>query len=576
MGGYPIIFDPSTTAGPWWNWGAYDAVGNAFGSFLLGDVYNAESNNPDNEYGRRKAFSVYASDDIRVNPRLTVNLSLRWDYNNPYKEKYGHWSSFELNDLNPTSGMMGTYEYLTSGSQSFERRQDYYNYSPHIGVAYKLTEKTVARANIGVFYAPLNLNTWGGIPYQQAGNVGFHNITQEGAFNWDAGYNPTLVTPQTVGAKTPIYITSDVVSIDPRALTPGNTQQYSLGVQHELDRVTKVDVNWIQSHSYHLQSGFFQHDQPKISDYQNYLSTGKFPASFNQTTFCNVFPSCGDTWWAGLTPYPQVYAGYTGPLLSVGTPLGNADFKSLQFSVTRRSSKGLSVLASYNWSRTHGDVDSDFQEPWWTGSLQNTYDLKTEAKDISDFDETHIVKGYVIYNLPIGRGKQLLSDANPLVDDLIGGWALDGDFHYNTGTPISVHSTNSYPGFNSVYVNLVSGCKLTNGNRKLNQNWLNLSCFKNPVAGQLGTAGNFQAQVRNPGMATEDLGLHKTLSAGPDKRYNLTVRIEFFNIFNRDSLGGPDTNLADTRADGTSAFGNIAGYGGIGGRVGQFGARFTF
>ena len=54
MGGYPIIFDPTTTAGTD-DWTA-DEVGNAFASFLLGDVYNAESNNPDNEYGRRKAF----------------------------------------------------------------------------------------------------------------------------------------------------------------------------------------------------------------------------------------------------------------------------------------------------------------------------------------------------------------------------------------------------------------------------------------------------------------------------------------------------------------------------------------
>jgi hypothetical protein len=92
----------------------------------------------------------------------------------------------------------------------------------------------------------------------------------------------------------------------------------------------------------------------------------------------------------------------------------------------------------------------------------------------------------------------------------------------------------------------------------------------------LGTAGNYQAQVRNPGTATEDLGLHKSIGVGEDRRYNLTLRIEFFNVFNRDALAGPDTNLADKKADGTSAFGNIAGYGGIGGRVGQFGARFTF
>jgi hypothetical protein len=565
-GGYPIIFDPTSTAPAWYDFNAYDMVGNAFGSFLLGDVYNAENNNPDSEYGRRKAFSVYASDDFKVNQRLTVNLSLRWDYNNPYKEKYGHWSSFELNDLNPVTGEMGAYEYLTSGSQSFEKRQDWYNYSPHLGAAYKLTEKTVVRGNFSVFFAPLNMNTWGGIPYQQAGNVGFHPTTQEANFNWDNGYKPTSTQ-----VKTPDYTQADVVSIDPRSLTPGNTWQGNVGVQRELDHVTKVDVNWIQSRSTHLQSGSFVTNQPKFSDYQNFVVTGKMPASYN-----GYWGGAGPG-WEGLTPYPQAEAGY-GPLLSVGAPLGNADYKSLQISVTRRAAKGLSLQASYNWSRTHGDVDSDFQELWGTGSLQNIYDLKDEAKNISDFDITHIVKGYVIYNLPIGRGKQLMANTSPVMDAVVGGWSLDGNFHYNTGSPISIHSTNYYNGFNSVYINIVAGCKLTNGSPQLNGQWLNPACFQNPNPGayggaspQLGTAGNFLSQLRNPGMATEDLGLHKSLAVGEAKQYVLTFRIEFYNVFNRDALAGPNTNLGDS-----AHFGMIQGYGGIGGRQGQFGARFTF
>jgi len=571
MGGYPIIFDPSTTAGAWYNWGGYNQVGNAFASFLLGDVYNAESNNPDNEYGRRKAISFYGSDDIKVNNRLAVNLSLRWDYNNPYKEKYGHWSSFELNDLNPVSGLMGTYEYLTSGKQSFERREDYTNFSPHIGAAYKITEKTVLRGNGSIFFVPLNMNTWGGVPYQQAGDVGFHNVTEEANFDWDNGYTPTVVTPTSPGAKSPTLLTSDVISVDPRALTPGNIWQYNVGVQRELDHLSKLEVNWIQSWSTHLQSGFFQHDQPKIGDYQNFLATGKTPQSM--AVICATWSSCGDQYpLVALVPYPQVYAGYTGPLLSVNAPLGNSDYKSLQISVTRRAARGLSLLASYNWSRAHGDIDTDFQEQWWIGNLQDTYNLKQEAKDISDFDITHIVKGYVIYDLPFGRGKRLLSNINPLTDAFIGGWSLDGDFHYQTGTPISVHSTNSYPGFASIYIDLVPGCPLTKGKPKLGQVWLNKTCFVNPDAatGQLGTAGNYQSQVRNPGFATEDLSVHKSLAVGEDKRYNLTLRIEFFNVFNRDALAGPDQNLAD------ATFGEILNYGNVAGRVGQFGARFTF
>ena len=563
MGGYPIIFDPTQTAPAWYDINAYDMIGNAFGSFLLGDVYNAETNNPDNEYGRRKAFSWYASDDIHVNTRLTVNVSLRWDFNNPFKEKYGHWSNFVTDALNPVTGLMGEYEYLTSGSQSWELRQDYYNYSPHLGVAYQITPKTVVRGNIGVYFTPLNMNQWGGVPYQQAGDVGYHAVTQEHNFQWDNGYTPTSVQK-----KIPDWTQADVVHVDPRSLMPGNVQQYSLGVEQQLDAHTVLEANWIQSHSYHLQSGIFETNQPTVANMQNFYLNHTFPSSYNgYYNACDAASACPG--WEGITPYPQAEAGY-GPMLSVGAPLGNSDYKSMQISVTRRASNGLSLMASYNWSRAHGDIDTDFQELWGTGSLQNTYDLKDEAKDIEDFDQTHIVKGYILYSLPFGRGKWFLSNASKVTDALVGGWVLAGDFHYNTGTPISVHSTNYYDGFNSVYVNIVSNCKLTTGTRKLFQPYLNTSCFQNPTGYTLGNGGNFQSQVRNPGFASEDLGVHKTEAVGPDGRYNFTFRMEFFNVFNRNVLAGPDTNKAD------ATFGQIINYGGLGGRVGQIGARFTF
>ena len=555
-----ITFDPTSTASAWYDFNAWNQLGSSFASFLLGDVYLATEMPNDPQYGRRKAFSWYAIDEFKVGSKLTVNMSVRWDFNNPYKEKYGHWSSFVLDAKNPVTNEMGEYQYLTSGSQSFERRQDWYNYAPHIGAAYMLDKKTVVRGNFGVFYAPLNMNTWGGIPYQQTGNPGFYQHSSESNFNWDNGYQPVLSQ-----VKTPDYTQWGVVSIDPRSLTPGNTQQYNVGVQRELDASTRVDVNWIQSHSYHLQSGTLLTNQPTVANMQNYVLHGKFPDSYVQ----NPYWGYGGPGWQGITPYPQVAVSY-GPLFTVGPPLGNSDYKSLQITVSRRPAHGLSLMGSYAWARVHGDVDSAFEELWGTGSLQNIYDLKDEAKGISSFDMTHVVKGYVMYDLPFGRGKALFSNDSAPMDYLIGGWNIDGSFHYNTGTPIQLHSTNSYPGFNSVYVNLAPGCKLTTGSPHLFQTWLNQSCFQNPAQGNLGTAGNFLSQVRNPGLATEDVSLHKSVGMGPDRHYNLTFRLSFFNVFNRNQLAGPDTNMADP------TFGKILGYGGLGGRVGQLGARFTF
>jgi hypothetical protein len=334
-------------------------------------------------------------------------------------------------------------------------------------------------------------------------------------------------------------------------------------VQRELTKDMKLDLTWLQSHSYHLQSGTLETNQPTVENMQNWVLHGQFPADYNH------YWDNGGPGWQGITPYPQVAVAY-GPLFSIGAPLGNSDYKSFQASVTKRAAHGLSIQASYVWSRAHGDVDSSMGELWWAGSLQNVYDLKNEAKDIADFDVTHIVKGYIIYDLPFGRGKWIGNNVSTIANYFIGGWSLNGDFHYNTGTPMSIHSTNSYPGFNSVYVNLVPGCDLTLGTPHLYGQYLNKACFENPANGELGTAGNFISALRYPGMATEDLGLHKSVGFGPEDRYNLTFRLEFFNVLNRHQLAGPDTNL------GSPTFGQILGYGGIGGRIGQFGARFTF
>jgi hypothetical protein len=559
-----INFDPYNTSGPWYLYGGYNQLGNAFGSFLLGDIYQANATSVDPQYGRRKAFSVYAIDEFKVNSRLTLNVSLRWDYNNPYKEKYGHWSSFETNDYNPVSKTMGQYEYLTSGDQSFERRQQWFNFAPHIGAAFRVNDKTVLRGNIAVFFVPLNMNTWGGLPYQQTGNPGYFQHSMMGAYagttnyNWDNGYVPTLSQVQT-----PDYTQWGVVSIDPRSLTPGNTQQYNIGIQRELTRDMKLDLNWIQSHSYHLQSGTLLTNQPTVANMQNWVLNGQFPADYNH------YWDAGGPGWQGITPYPQVAVGY-GPLFSVGSPLGNSDYKSFQASVTKRAGHGLSIQASYNWSRARGDVDSSMGELWWAGSLQNVYDLQNEAKNISGYDMTHIVKGYIIYELPFGRGKTMFGNVRRGTNALIGGWSLNGSFHYNTGTPIQVHAPNPYPGFNSVYVNLAPGCDLTNGSAGIYKQWLNTSCFQIPAKGELGTAGNYIESLRYPGLATEDVGVHKSLAFGPEDRYQFTFRLEFFNIFNRHQMGGPDTNMN------SPTFGQILGYGGLGGRVGQFGARFTF
>lgn len=567
-------------------------VGHAFASFLLGGVQSASLPQPNRAYGRRKTFSFYASDDIKVTSKFTLNLDLRWDYNLAYKEKYGHWSTFDPDVTNTQYNVPGALSFLSSGDQSFEKRQYPYNFSPSIGAAYAVNPKTVVRASYSIFYVPLNLNTWGGVPYSF--NPGYQKTNQvlatssgQPAFYWDSGYN---VTTQDA-SKDPNYLKWGMVRIDPRALEAGNLQQWMLSVQRELSTDFRLEVTFLQNHGYHLQSGYLAGNVPTIANYQ------MMAANCTEVSGQPYNPSCPATSWinnasgaasAGVTypydgfsgsayfaetPFPQVAATY-GPLYYVGTPLGNSDYKSLQISLTKRATHGLSLQGSYVLSAAHGNTDTSFSELWSTGSIQNLENLGAEKKDISSFDQTHIVKGYVSYALPVGRGRMLLASANRVVDSVIGGWNMNFGFHYNSGTPLQVHSATSL-GLNGLYMNIANDCKLRSSFHKLGDYYFNPDCFSDPktdgTANYLGNSGNYISTLRGFGLATEDLGVHKSFDIGPEGRYKFTLRGEFFNIFNRHSYAGPDTSPT------SSSFGKITSGGGSpGARTGQVGARITF
>ena len=552
-----IAFDPAQTAGTYGG-----AAGFGFASFLLGQVNQASISEPNNTYGRRKTLSLYAQDDIKVTRKLTLNLDLRWDFNGRYHEKYGRWSNFSPTLLNPVTGQPGALEFASNGGDSFERKQNFHNFAPHVGAAYQLTPKTVLRGSFGIRYVPLNLNTWGGIPYGFNPGYVLNNQVLT-AFNWDGGYQGTAVD---IG-KDPNFTRWGMVSIDPRSLELGNIQEWTVGVQRELTKDFMLDVNVIQNHGYHLQSGYLGANQARLADYTAMAQADQTWAWVTKPGF-NNWSGFG---WMAVQPFPTV-ASTWGPLFTVGTPLGNSDYQSMQIALTKRVSHGLSFQASYNLSSSHGDTDTAFEELWWAGPIQDIYNLEKERHTIASFDQTHVVKGYIVYELPFGQGKSLLSEAHGALNGLVGGWTVNSGFHYNSGTPLRITSSNWYPGMNNVYPNLVAGCDVHSGsfNGQIGSTYFNPACFVNPTNSEFGNSPTYLSNVRRFGLATEDIGINKYFSFGTDGRFKLNVRYDMFNAFNRHSYSDPSTGV-----DGN--LGKILdGGGNPGSRVGQLGARFTF
>lgn len=548
-----FYFDPAQTAGKFGG-----NAGFGFASFLLGVANQAAVSTPNNTYGRRKSLALYAVDNWNATPRLTLNFDLRWDFNGRYHEKYGRWSNFSTTAINPVTGQPGALEFAQGGDDSFERKQNYHNFSGGIGGAFRVADNTVVRASFGVFYVPLNLNFWSGIPY--GFNPGFSQNNQYlNPFQWDNGYPGKAVD---VG-KDPNFTRWGMVAIDPRSLELGNIQQWSIGVQQAITNDLRFDISFIQNRGYHLQSGYLAGNQPQLSEYT---------ASANAGTLWDWvdIPGFSGFQWAALTPYPNVASTY-GPLLWVGSPLGNSDYRSLQFNVTKQNLHGLSVQASYNYAGSHGDTDTSFQELWWAGPLQDIYNLQQERHTISPFDATHTFKGFVLYDLPFGKGKSILADAGGKLDAVVGGWTVSLGFRYNSGTPIRIVANTYYPGINTVYANVAPNCDISQHfNGQVGGTYFNQACFSNPDYGAFGNAPGYLPDLRYPGLASEDIGINKTLALG--ERYRLSLRFQMFNALNRHRFSGPNTTIGDPRF-GTVPAENLNGQDP---RIGQFGARFTF
>ncbi len=548
-----FYFDPAQTAGKFGG-----NAGFGFASFLLGAANQAAVSTPNNTYGRRKSLSLYAMDDVKVLPGLSLTFDLRWDFNGRYHEKYGRWSNYSATAINPVTSQPGALEFANGGDDSFERNQNLHNFSGSIGGAYQLGKRTVVRGSFGVFYVPLNLNFWSGVPY--GFNPGFSQNNQYlSPFAWDNGYPGKAVD---VG-KDPNFTRWGMVAIDPRSLELGNTQQWSVSVQQEIIRDLRLDVAFIQNHSYHLQSGYVAGNQPVLSDYTAAATAGTL------WDWVDI-PGFSGYQWAALTPFPNVASTY-GPLLWVGSPLGNADYRSLQLSVTKLYSHGLSLQASYNYSTSHGDTDTSFQELWWAGPLQDVYNLQQERQTISPFDMAHVAKGFINYELPFGSGKSFLANAGKGLNTLVSGWTVSLGFRYNSGTPLRIVANTYYPGINTVYANVAANCNMSrNFNGQVGGTYFNPACFSNPDYGAFGNAPGYLSDLRYPGLATEDIGVNKTVMFG--ERYRLSLRFQMFNAFNRHRFSGPNTTIGDPRF-GTVPAENLNGQNP---RIGQFGARFTF
>ncbi|MGC9198560.1 MAG: TonB-dependent receptor [Acidobacteriaceae bacterium] len=577
-------------------------VGSAFANFLLGGVESATQSESITRDSRRKEISFFAEDDMRVTSRLTVVGSLRWELTRPLHVKNGIWSNYSITAPNQVyGGIPGAYTWLSNPNGSFETYTDWHQLAPKLGFSYQLAKNLVVRGSGGWNFVPIGWNGYSGTPYGSA--VGYQAINQilepapnVPAFNWSTDAYAGVYTPATGPApdNAAIQATWGPARVSPRTRELGFTENWYVGLEYQLPAQTVLDVSYMGNSGRNLHDGRLDPlNFPQWSTYQKLIQSGKewnWVSNPGSAAFAGVpypYPGFAGEAYFAIFPFPQIQADYAGGIFFTDDPIGQSGYNAITVEGKKQSGSLLLDL-SYNWSRRTGNTGSAFIDTWtFNKYYQNPYDYRHEATYAPTYN---IVKGFVTYMLPFGHGRRFLSGSGRLLSDLVSGWEGTGEVFYQDGSILgAVGSTNYYPGWSAVYTDVTPGASFKNTFKRFDPAWnptikgegpypdslfVNPANFSNPTYGQLGTSPtSFTGQYGYPKWRgwmnpSENATILKSTQFGPNSRYTLILRADFFNVFNRHYWSNPNESF------GSAYFGHVTGA--SGNRTGQLGARFEW
>jgi hypothetical protein len=580
-------FSQRTTADP----ANLNTTGSAFASFLLGQVDAANRSNSQELRLRNLAVSPYVQDDIKLTPKLTVNLGLRWDIQVPFTENNNLIVFFNPDLPNPAAGgRLGAATQFGNGpgKANFNRAATHFgHFGPRLGFAYQVSNKMVVQGGFSVAF----LN---GGAYEYG--------TSKTAVN----YGNLLVgsfTRLKSGTNVPTYGSWDVTQLpnpQPHPLNAGlgvgtqindfshddgfapYSQQWNVNVQRELGWNTFVQAAWVGNRVIHLPSQLNAPNQlnPAYLSLTNDLalkfSDGSAQAKGYALPYPNFVADFGDsaTVAQSLTPYPQ-YTKIFNNFEGSGTTFYNA----LQVQVEKRFTNGLSFLAGYTLSRQYDNTSSGFSS-FANGGL-NKYNQKPEWAVTSSAPPSFF-KASGTYELPIGPGKPYLNNKG-VTGQVLGGWQVGFILDEEAGTPTGPQA-NGVPfpnGFNRP--NRTNGGLKTASYSKVADQFsgkiptaqiFSLGAFADTSSQYvLGDAIRNYNSMRNPANYNEDVNVRKHFFFG--ERFQGILQVDYFNVFNRTIFQNPDQNIDD------GTYGQVTGQGGnnqIGpnNRQGQVSFRLEF
>ena len=428
----------------------------------------------------------YIQDDWRVSNKLTLNLGLRYDYYQSPSDVNGHSNVY---DVTTNTNHKGTFH------------QNYWNFAPRIGFAYSLDSGTVIHGGYGIYYAPFMYDE---LQYLLANPPNF--ILQSYT------YPLTTLTPE---------ITAFVANPTVSGLAPFTTtlvmstpyvQQWNLAIQR------KFGSDWIATIAY-LGSTFLHGEMRTNPNQASPPTNPNNPSPINSRR-----------------PYSWIGD------VDQATDVGFSNYNGLQTELTHRFSQGLSLDASYVWSKAMDEVSGDNNSPQYGPDPALDYGP-------ADFNSAQVFKLTSVYELPVGPGRRYLGNRNWFINQTLGGWQVSDILSVVSGAPFSVFATDlsNTGGFHIQRAN-----QLCNGNHPPNQSireWFNTSCYVQTGPGQLGNSR--RNNLTSPRTTNLDLSLLKNFALIREK--TLQFRADFFDAFNHPLLYIPSSS----QSVGSATYGQI-------------------
>jgi hypothetical protein len=536
--------------------------GEAFATFMQGvsDSGSITSVTPNIIYNRQ-IYAVYALDDFKVTPKLTLNLGLRYELFTTIKEANNNQDTFNFSSLSllAPSGQnriltptLGTELAIQNNSSPGLISPDLNNFAPRIGLAYQLSDKLVLRSGYGIFYGgqengPFSNPSPGFNPpflsseaystpctapsanpnsgqldcsISAANNGGLALNQLQAGFpnNVNTGLSP-LADPNA----------PELYSLDPHLVTPYN-QQWHLGLEYQLPADTVLEVSYAGSRGLKLFAFYNGNEAVPV------LGTDSLPTAPRRPAQNNDWPGASGP--CDLNPANNYAdASNCNPAFDVeiDTFRSNAEsnYNSLQVRLEKRYSHGLQYEAAYTFAHALDDASSASLGSVNNGDFQDQR-FPTQNYGNADFDVRQRFVFSYVYDLPFGHERAFGKDASGIVNEIIGDWQTTGVFsaatgNYYTATDINDISGSDCGGTVGYYCSRPNRVGNPNAKPCIPGTLFNTCAFAdNTVLGTYGNAG--RNIIEGPGYKTWDMSLVKQFKISEQK--HLEFRAEFFNILN--------------------------------------------